>query len=220
MRAETSVRVFDQPWNWSRIGSLSASGMLHVAAIALLAMPMVAPAPTPRAVQTIMQWIEPRPVEPPPPPPPDPPQPLRKPRAVATPRPLPVAPPVVQVSEAVSEMPVAIAPPAPDPIAPPALIDAGSGGANVTLDYAHVAPMRYPPDALRRREQGTVLLRVFVSADGVPEQVEILRSSGSTRLDNAARDSIRRSRFRPVLRNGVAMPAWGTVPVAFSLDKA
>jgi protein TonB len=53
----------------------------------------------------------------------------------------------------------------------------------------------------------------------VPQRVEIAKSSGHTRLDMAARESVLRATFRPVMRNGAAVPAWGLVPIAFRLDR-
>ena len=97
--------------------------------------------------------------------------------------------------------------------------DIGSGGATQTLAYATPLQPRYPPASVRAREQGTVMLRVLVDANGVPQRVEIARSSGHARLDAAARESVLRARFRPVMRNGEAVSAWGIVPIAFRLDR-
>ncbi|HUD42486.1 MAG TPA: energy transducer TonB [Dokdonella sp.] len=85
------------------------------------------------------------------------------------------------------------------------------------LAYAFVREPVYPADALRRGEQGTVLLRVSVAADGSIERVEIERSSGSSRLDRAARDAVRQWRFRPPLVGGAPAAAVGIVPVMFRL---
>ena len=76
------------------------------------------------------------------------------------------------------------------------------------------------PASVRSREQGTVVLRVLVDARGSAQRIELVRSSGHVRLDEAARDAVGRARFQPVLRNGEAIPAWGLVPVAFRLDRA
>jgi protein TonB len=72
---------------------------------------------------------------------------------------------------------------------------------------------------VRAREQGIVTLRVLVDASGLPQRVEIARSSGHARLDAAAKESIEHARFRPVVQNGIAIPAWGIVPIAFRLDR-
>ena len=75
----------------------------------------------------------------------------------------------------------------------------------------------YPPAARRRGIEGTVVLRVAVLADGSPRSVEIARSSGSGLLDEAARDTIARWRFRPATRSGEAVEGKATVPVRFTL---
>ena len=74
---------------------------------------------------------------------------------------------------------------------------------------------RYPVDALRNGESGTVVLRVDVGADGVPTQVEVAKSSRSRSLDRAATEAVRRWRFRPAQRNGQPVAGSVQVPVAF-----
>lgn len=75
----------------------------------------------------------------------------------------------------------------------------------------------YPPAARRRGIEGKVVLDVLVSAEGQALSVEIARSSGSPLLDEAACDTISRWRFRPAMREKVAVQARATVPVQFSL---
>lgn len=75
----------------------------------------------------------------------------------------------------------------------------------------------YPPAARRRGIEGTVVLDVLVSADGQALSVEVARSSGSSLLDEAARETIARWRFRPAMRREEAIEARATVPVQFSL---
>lgn len=67
-------------------------------------------------------------------------------------------------------------------------------------------------------EQGKVMLRVLISAEGRPEQVEIKQSSGFDRLDRQARDTVLRWRFVPGKRNGVAEAMWYVVPINFVLE--
>ncbi|KRA21354.1 hypothetical protein ASE43_01250 [Lysobacter sp. Root983] len=75
---------------------------------------------------------------------------------------------------------------------------------------------RYPPQALRRGESGTVTVRVQIGADGVPTDVSVGTTSGSRMLDRAAQDAVRRWRFRPALANG--QPVSGTVMVPITFD--
>ena len=67
-------------------------------------------------------------------------------------------------------------------------------------------------------EQGTVLLRVFVDANGLPQQIEIKKSSGFDRLDKAAISSVQRWRFVPGKRNGIPEGMWNNVPINFILE--
>lgn len=99
------------------------------------------------------------------------------------------------------------------PTAPPAQVAMAPGVDPVPLSTP--AP-RYPPDALRNQESGTVMLRVDVGADGVPTQVQIAKSSRSRSLDRAASEAVRQWRFRPAQRNGQPVPGSVQVPIAFN----
>jgi protein TonB len=84
--------------------------------------------------------------------------------------------------------------------------------------YLRNPPPTYPASARRRGEEGTVTLRVLVSAEGTPERVELERSSGSNALDLAALESVRQWRFAPARRGGAAHEAWVVVPIVFRLE--
>ena len=108
-----------------------------------------------------------------------------------------------------------VAPPV-DPVLP---IDSGEPMEGAHLQYASAPPPPYPRDALRDGLTGTVMLRVLVDVDGRPLDVSIERSSGHRVLDVAARRQVLgKWRFRPAMRNGVAVQAIGVVPVEFTLD--
>jgi protein TonB len=72
--------------------------------------------------------------------------------------------------------------------------------------------------ARRRGEQGTVMLRVFVTTDGLPSRVNIETTSGSSALDAAALDAVKTWRFVPARQGGQAVEAWVLVPIVFRLD--
>lgn len=74
---------------------------------------------------------------------------------------------------------------------------------------------RYPAQALRRGEQGTVLVSAEIGPDGVPSAVEVARSSGSRLLDRAAVDAVRRWRFRPAMADGRPTSGRVQVPISF-----
>lgn len=70
----------------------------------------------------------------------------------------------------------------------------------------------------RLREEGRVVLRVRVSADGLPATVELRTSSGSGRLDRAAQSAVERWRFVPARRGSQPIEAWVLVPIEFKLQ--
>ena len=100
----------------------------------------------------------------------------------------------------------------PDP-APAAPIPADRAAEPVT----QVEPT-YPAAALRSREEGTVLLRVEVDAQGAPTSVEVESSSRSRDLDRAARDAVRQWSFSPAVENGQPVASTVTVPVDFRVE--
>lgn len=83
--------------------------------------------------------------------------------------------------------------------------------------YLHNPPPKYPAMSRRLGEQGRTLLRVIVSADGAAVSVALQTSSGSSRLDEAALDAVRRWRFVPAKRGDQAVSASVVVPIKFSL---
>jgi protein TonB len=73
--------------------------------------------------------------------------------------------------------------------------------------------------AKRRGEEGTVVLRVFVNADGLAEKVQIRSSSGYELLDRAAHDTLHQWRFVPARQGDQPVAAWVLVPITFSLER-
>jgi protein TonB len=76
----------------------------------------------------------------------------------------------------------------------------------------------YPRQSRRLNEQGQVVIRVFVAADGSPQQCEIKTSSGFDRLDQEALRTVMRWRFVPGQRFGTPEAMWFNVPVNFVLE--
>jgi protein TonB len=76
----------------------------------------------------------------------------------------------------------------------------------------------YPRASRRLNEQGQVMVRVFVTTDGSPQQGEIKTSSGFDRLDQEALRTVMRWRFVPGLRFGTPEAMWFNVPVNFVLE--
>ncbi|MDR6840609.1 energy transducer TonB [Pseudoxanthomonas sacheonensis] len=80
-------------------------------------------------------------------------------------------------------------------------------------------PPRYPSEALRRGESGTVLVRVEVDANGAPAGVALVQRSGSRDLDRAAMEAVRKWRFMPAQRDGQAVAASLVIPIDFKADQ-
>jgi protein TonB len=78
---------------------------------------------------------------------------------------------------------------------------------------------QYPRLARRLGEHGTVLLNVYVDANGLPEKTELHASSGSPRLDQAARETVSRWKFIPARQGERPVGAWIVVPIRFVLER-
>lgn len=218
---------------WRRGVAAGAVAALHVVALLVafglavrpdLAKPlqaltvrMLERAPAPPAVepprpQTQTQPPAPRPV------------PVR--RVPVTPPPVLAAAPVADAAPASFVVPPQAearpAAPAPAPVAPaspPApAASAPVVAARFDADYLQNPKPVYPPMSRRLGEEGKVVLRVRVSAQGQALSVEVRQSSGFTRLDDAARSAVERWRFVPARQGEQAVEAWVLVPLTFTLD--
>lgn len=82
----------------------------------------------------------------------------------------------------------------------------------------HAPRPKYPRLARRLGLEGQVVLRVWVSAEGVPTAIVVTHSSGHESLDEAAREGVRKWRFE--IEGGVADTegGWVNLPVTFRLE--
>lgn len=76
----------------------------------------------------------------------------------------------------------------------------------------------YPMVSRRLAEKGVTRLRVLVSTEGRPQQVDIERSSGSARLDRAAQATVRDWKFVPAREGEKAVAGWVIVPINWNLE--
>ena len=158
-------------------------------------------------------------------PPPPAPQPILKkptpaPVIAAAPSPAPaafvVAPP--------PEVPQPPAPPAPvagveAPPAPPAPAPAPKMIPASAIQYLVPPAPEYPRLSRRNGEAGTVIVRALADEAGVPHEVQVERSSGFVRLDEAAMAAVRKTRFKPYTENGKPVAGWVRMPFPFELEK-
>jgi protein TonB len=118
------------------------------------------------------------------------------------PAPAPPAAPVTATPHSRAEVPTA-----PEPVA-----------ARYDAAYLNNPAPDYPLLARRMHEEGKVLLRVFVTAEGTPGKIQLSASSGSSRLDAAAESAVFRWRFVPAKQDGRDVDAWVVVPIVFKLE--
>ena len=189
--------------------------VMHAALIAPEPLPMTAPEPPKE---------QPR-IEP------EPPKPLKQPKPQRKETALPV---LAAASDAPAAATVAPQPPAPpEPVAidaAPARPSPPSAAPESAPAAAPVIPPRfdaaylqnpaptYPPMAKRQNQTGRVVLRVTVSAEGLPTNVIVLTSSGYELLDQAALDVVRnRWKFVPAKRGDQAVAGQADVPLSFRI---
>lgn len=142
----------------------------------------------------------------------------------------PIEQPTERLVEATTEQPVVEeAPAAPvepvkvaeTPKAPPVVekvVEEKIEPPRFGVSYLNNPAPDYPATSRRLGEEGRVLMKVLVSAEGKAEDVQIETSSGSERLDDAAMQAVKRWRFIPAKKNNQALSAYVIVPVKFSLD--
>ncbi|MFZ5705414.1 MAG: energy transducer TonB [Pseudomonadota bacterium] len=207
---QRSVYGVDRRPNWGGILAIAALHLLALVALVKLdVIPMPKPKPAPLVVDLIAEPAPPAVVERPKP------EPTIE-RPVESPV---VAPPPIVQSVAVAPPPVmtspAPPPPRPAPVAPPAAGPVSM--ANLEERMIEGEPPRYPIESRRKKEQGTVVLRLLIGTDGRVAQVTVAESSGFDRLDRAALEAARRWRWQPMLRDGVPVEVRGLMPIPFIL---
>lgn len=159
--------------------------------------------------------------------PPEPPKP--KPRPVEK-RPEPIRQQPVQLAapeESPIPAPATVPPPPPvaaplppvtAPASPPAPVQK-TVQPRFDADYLDNPKPIYPALSRRMGEEGRVVLRVHVDANGLPSTIGLHASSGSDRLDQAAFAAVRRWKFVPARRGDEAISASVLVPIVFSLKE-
>jgi protein TonB len=149
----------------------------------------------------------PPPEEPPPPPEqntPPPPQVVAPPPIVRTNT---VAPPIISTPVAPPPVITRTAPPAPP--APPRPVISQAARAKGSLPSLFSTD-DYPQSSIRNEEQGTTAVRLTISTDGRVTDCSITQSAGSTALDNATCNIIRRrARYTPA-KDQAGNPITGT----------
>jgi len=186
-----------------------------------------APAPEPAPVEPVVQPTPP-PVEelkPEPPKPAPPPTPIvvQKPVQVSPVPPTAPAPPQpIALAKSSTSAPAANRPAGDGSLAKPGP-DATSTlvqvGVRAKPNYLKKPEPAYPAVARRRRQEGTVLLAVKVSAAGRATRVELKHSSGHPALDAAALEAVPAWEFEPARLGTLKVDSEIEVPVRFELKR-
>ena len=87
-----------------------------------------------------------------------------------------------------------------------------------SADYLDNPAPKYPESAKRRKQQGSVMLKVEVSSAGKAAQVSVESSSGSDILDQSAIEAVSRWKFIPAKRDDEFVTASVIVPIEFRLE--
>ncbi|WP_027779252.1 energy transducer TonB [Paraburkholderia caledonica] len=180
--------------------------------------------PAPVAAPVAMQSVAP--------PPPTPAPSLRtRPKVQPKPTPAPKPTPTpLHESPAPSPTPVAAAEPTPAappaPVAPPTPAAPAIGRQtmeitapkNVSHLDCNIAKPDYPALSRRRGESGTAYVKFVVGLTGKLENIELKKSSGFSRLDDAALAAAHSSACKPYLEDGQPVRAAYTQPYNFNLE--
>ena len=242
LNTHTSRSIESSGLNPRVIAASVAVLAIHAGLLAVVLTLRNEPAPRPIESKTITaELISPAPPQPvaapvaiqstpvPTPPKPVPPKPVPKPKPVVQPRVKASTP----LPETTAPSPVAAAAPEPAPAPPTPPVAAAPAAAapaigrptmelNAPKDVAHlecnIAMPEYPAVSRRRGESGTALVKFVVGLTGKIENIELKKSSGSSRLDDAALDAMRSSACKPYKENGVAIRAAYSQPFVFGLN--
>jgi protein TonB len=197
----------------------AAISALHLLAIYVLARG-VAGADV-RTVQSIVQTRllqrEKPPVPPPPPPPPvglteyRPVQVVAPQISIALPAELP--PPPLQVTTIATEF---TPPPAPAP-APRTVSVPTTWPRPISVPNGWE---RYPAESIRAKEMGEPTITICISATGKVDSVQVTKSSGFARLDQAAVGIGWEARFKPAMKQGEPVPACMSYRIRFAINNA
>jgi protein TonB len=142
---------------------------------------------------------------------PPPPAPLPTPKTPPPKTPAPPPPAPTSTAPAITQPtapPVAAAAPTLPAIRTGAVIQPG----------AHCTKPDYPSASRRLEEEGTVTLKFLIGTDGKVLQADIEKSSGFTRLDEAARNALSKCQFRPGTVDGKPEQSWANIKYTWRLE--
>jgi len=75
----------------------------------------------------------------------------------------------------------------------------------------------YPLEARQKGHEGKVVLTVEILPNGRVGEVQVDKSSGYETLDHSAVETVKKWKFIPAKKGGVAIPCWVNIPFKFQL---
>ena len=167
----------------------------------------------------IVEEVKPPPPDKPPPPPPK----------LATPPPPYIPPPEVSVQVPVTAPTITAVTPVkpPEPVPPPAVPAPAPPVVEKPREPVRTAAVGdarncekppYPAAALRANETGIVQLNFLIDVDGSVLESNVARSSGSRRLDEAARQGLSLCKFKPGTVDGKPQKSWSRIEYQWKIE--
>lgn len=102
------------------------------------------------------------------------------------------------------------------PAAADAVAAAGGGETSDATLLKGAAP-NYPPAALRSQQSGWVVVSFSIAADGHTDDIHVVDSQPRRVFDRAAMDAVQRYRFKPAMKDGVAVSTTRQQKIEFNL---
>jgi len=90
-------------------------------------------------------------------------------------------------------------------------------GPRIDPRYAKALQPAYPPGKQRLGEEGVVVVRVLVGPDGRVLRIEPVEAADGAFFKATAEHAMKRWRFTPATRDGIAVEGWRTMTVRFEL---
>ena len=93
----------------------------------------------------------------------------------------------------------------------------GQGVSGSKVGLTSSIPPMYPRVAREAGWEGTVMVRVLVGSNGMPEEILIRKGSGYPILDEAAIEAVKMWQFRPAKDGNIPIKSFVDIPINFDL---
>lgn len=129
----------------------------------------------------------------------------------------PAAPPPTEPGVAARQDPVSVQAPRSDP---PAAVPAQPQASPADFKRTRFVPPAYPPQALARRQEGEVRVRITVDTTGRVVDASVDSATPAGVFDQAALNAVRKWRFEPIVKGGRPIEASVVTTIRFKPEEA